>query len=160
MAIFTLLLTMTGGLCMFLFGMKVMSDGLQKSAGERMRKALNFMTSNRLVGVFTGFLVTAIVQSSSAVSVMVVSFVNVGLLSLVQSIGVLFGANIGTTLTAWIVSLIGFKISIDALAVPAIGIGFILRSIKWKHKSVGDFIFGFGFLFLGLYYLSEGIGNV
>ena len=145
---------------MFLFGMKVMSDGLQKSAGERMRKALDFMTSNRLVGVFTGFLVTAIVQSSSAVSVMVVSFVNVGLLSLVQSIGVLFGANIGTTLTAWIVSLIGFKISIDALAVPAIGIGFVLRSIKWKHKSIGDFIFGFGFLFLGLYYLSEGIGNI
>ena len=145
---------------MFLFGMKVMSDGLQKSAGERMRKALNFMTSNRLVGVLTGFLVTAIVQSSSAVSVMVVSFVNAGLLSLIQSIGVLFGANIGTTLTAWIVSLIGFKISIDALAVPAIGIGFILKSIDWKHKSIGEFLFGFGFLFLGLYYLSEGIGNV
>jgi len=160
MALIALLLTMTGGLCMFLFGMKVMSDGLQKSAGERMRKALNFMTSNRLVGVLTGFLVTAIVQSSSAVSVMVVSFVNAGLLSLVQSIGVLFGANIGTTLTAWIVSLIGFKISIDALAVPAIGIGFILKSINWKYKSVGEFLFGFGFLFLGLYYLSEGIGSV
>jgi len=145
---------------MFLFGMKVMSDGLQKSAGERMRKALNFMTNNRIIAVLTGFLVTAIVQSSSAVSVMVVSFVNVGLLSLVQSIGVLFGANIGTTLTAWIVSLIGFKISIDALAVPAIGIGFILKSINWKHKGIGEFLFGFGFLFLGLYYLSEGIGNV
>jgi len=145
---------------MFLFGMKVMSDGLQKSAGERMRKALNFMTSNRLVGVLTGFLVTAVVQSSSAVSVMVVSFVNVGLLSLVQSIGVLFGANIGTTLTAWIVSLIGFKISIDALAVPAIGIGFILKSINWKHQSIGEFLFGFGFLFLGLFYLSEGIGTI
>jgi len=145
---------------MFLFGMKVMSDGLQKSAGERMRKALNFMTSNRLVGVLTGFLVTAVVQSSSAVSVMVVSFVNVGLLSLTQSIGVLFGANIGTTLTAWIVSLIGFKISIDALAVPAIGIGFILKSINWKHQSIGEFLFGFGFLFLGLFYLSEGIGTI
>jgi len=145
---------------MFLFGMKVMSDGLQKSAGERMRKALHYMTSNRIIGVFTGFLVTAIVQSSSAVSVMVVSFVNAGLLSLIQSIGVLFGANIGTTLTAWIVSLIGFKISIDALAVPAIGIGFILKSINWKHKSIGEFLFGFGFLFLGLFYLSEGIGNV
>jgi len=145
---------------MFLFGMKVMSDGLQKSAGERMRKALNFMTSNRFVGVLTGFLVTAVVQSSSAVSVMVVSFVNVGLLSLTQSIGVLFGANIGTTLTAWIVSLIGFKISIDALAVPAIGIGFILKSINWKHQSIGEFLFGFGFLFLGLFYLSEGIGTI
>jgi len=145
---------------MFLFGMKVMSDGLQKSTGERMRKALNFMTSNRLVGVLTGFLVTAIVQSSSAVSVMVVSFVNAGLLSLTQSIGVLFGANIGTTLTAWIVSLIGFKISIDALAIPAIGIGFILKSINWKHQSIGEFLFGFGFLFLGLFYLSEGIGTI
>jgi len=145
---------------MFLFGMKVMSDGLQKSAGDRMRKALNFMTANRFIGVFTGFMVTAIVQSSSAVSVMVVSFVNAGLLSLTQSISVLFGANIGTTLTAWIVSLIGFKISIDALAVPAIGIGFILKSINWKHKSIGEFLFGFGFLFLGLYYLSEGIGTV
>ena len=160
MAVFSLILTMTGGLCMFLFGMKIMSDGLQKSAGERMRKALNFMTSNRFVGVFTGFLVTAVIQSSSAVSVMVVSFVNVGLLNLTQSIGVLFGANIGTTLTAWIVSLIGFKISIDALAVPAIGIGFILKEINWKHKSIGEFLMGFGFLFLGLYYLSEGIGNL
>ena len=145
---------------MFLFGMKIMSDGLQKSAGERMRKALNFMTSNRLVGVFTGFIVTAVIQSSSAVSVMVVSFVNVGLLTLTQSIGVLFGANIGTTLTAWIVSMIGFKISIDALAVPAIGIGFILKEINWKYKSIGEFLMGFGFLFLGLYYLSEGIGNI
>jgi len=145
---------------MFLFGMKVMSDGLQKSAGERMRKALHIMTNNRLMGVFTGFLVTALVQSSSAVSVMVVSFVTAGLLSLTQSIGVLFGANIGTTLTAWIVSLIGFKIKIDALAIPAIGIGFILKEINWKHKSIGEFIFGFGFLFLGLYYLSEGVSNL
>ena len=160
MAIVSLLLNMTGGLCMFLFGMKVMSDGLQQSAGERMRKALNLMTSNRFVGVLTGFVVTAIVQSSSAVSVMVVSFVNAGLLSLIQSIGVLFGANIGTTLTAWIVSLIGFKINIDSIAVPAIGIGFILKSINWKYKSLGEFLFGFGFLFLGLYYLSEGVGGI
>ena len=145
---------------MFLFGMKIMSDGLQKSAGERMRKAVNFMTSNRIVGVFTGFLVTAIVQSSSAVSVMVISFVTAGLLSLTQSIGVLFGANIGTTLTAWIVSLLGFKISIDSLAIPAIGIGFILKAVNWKHKSIGEFLMGFGFLFLGLYYLSEGIGRI
>ena len=160
MFIVTLILQMAGGLCMFLFGMKVMSDGLQKSAGERMRKALHIMTDNRLMGVFTGFTVTAIVQSSSAVSVMVISFVTAGLLSLTQSIGVLFGANIGTTLTAWIVSLIGFKIKIDSLAIPAIGIGFILKEINWKYKSIGEFIFGFGFLFLGLYYLSEGIGNL
>ena len=160
MAIVFLILTMTGGLCMFMYGMKLMSDGLQKSAGERMRKAVNFMTSNRFVGVLTGFLVTAIVQSSSAVSVMVVSFVTAGLLSLTQSISVLFGANIGTTLTAWIVSLIGFKISIDSLAIPAIGIGFVLKAINWKHKSIGEFLLGFGFLFLGLFYLSDGVGKI
>ena len=160
MALVSLLLTMTGGLCIFLFGMQTMSEGLQNSAGERMRKALNFMTGNRFIGVFTGFLVTAIIQSSSAVSVMVVSFVNAGLLSLTQSIGVIFGANIGTTLTAWIISFLGFKIHIDSLAVPAIGIGFILRIIKWKYKSIGDFLFGFGLLFLGLYYLAEEMGRI
>ena len=145
---------------MFLFGMQTMSDGLQKSAGERMRKTLNFMTSNRFIGVLTGFLVTAIVQSSSAVSVMVVSFVNAGLLSLTQAISVLFGANIGTTLTAWIISLIGFKISIDSLAIPAIGIGFLLKIINWKYKAWGEFLFGFGFLFLGLYYLADEMGKI
>jgi len=160
MAVISLILNMTGGLCMFLFGMKIMSDGLQQSAGDRMRKALNFMTGNRFAGLLTGFTVTAIVQSSSAVSVIVVSFVNAGLLTLTQSIGVIFGMNIGTTLTAWIISLIGFKISIDSFALPAIGIGFILTIIKWKHKSVGDFLMGFGFLFLGLYFLGEGMGSV
>jgi len=123
---------MVGGLCMFLFGMKTMSNGLQKSAGGRIRKTLDLMTGNRFVGVFTGFMVTAIVQSSTAVSVMIVSFVNAGLLSLTQSVGVLFGTNIGTTLTAWIISIVGFKVSIDALALPAIGIGFVLSVIKWK----------------------------
>jgi phosphate:Na+ symporter len=148
---------MVGGLCMFLFGMKVMSDGLQKSAGDRMRKALNFMTGNRFAGIITGFLVTAIVQSSSAVSVIVVSFVSAGLLTLIQSIGVIFGLNIGTTLTAWIISFIGFKFKLDSLALPAIGIGFILSIIKWKYKSVGDFLVGFGFLFLGLDFLASGM---
>jgi phosphate:Na+ symporter len=160
MNVLSLLLGMLGGLCMFLFGMKIMSDGLQKSAGERMRKVLNFMTGNRIAGVITGFLVTAGVQSSSAVSVIVVSFVSAGLLNLTQSIGVLFGANIGTTLTAWIVSLIGFKVSIDSFAVPAVGIGFILKVIKWKHRNFGDFLMGFGFLFLGLHYLSTGFNNI
>ena len=144
---------------MFLFGMKIMSDGLQKSAGERMRKVLNFMTSNRFVGVLTGFIATAVIQSSSAFSVIVVSFVNAGLLTLTQSVGVLFGTNIGTTLTGWIISLIGFKLNIDGLALPAIGIGFIISITKWKHKSIGDFLMGFGFLFLGLYFLTEGMGT-
>jgi len=144
---------------MFLFGMKMMSDGLQKSAGERMRKTLNFMTGNRFIGVLTGFAVTAIIQSSSAFTVIVISFVNAGLLTLTQFIGVLFGTNIGTTVTGWIISLVGFKISIDSLALPAIGIGFILSVIKWKYKHVGDLLVGFGFLFLGLYFLSDGIAN-
>jgi len=160
MATISLLLNMAGGLCMFLFGMKTMSAGLQKSAGERIRKTLNFMTDNRFAGVFTGFMVTAIVQSSTAVTVMIVSFVNAGLLSLTQSIGVIFGANIGTTLTAWIISIVGFKISIDSLALPAIGIGFILGIIRWKYRSLGDFLLGFGFLFLGLFFLTSGMANV
>ena len=145
---------------MFLFGMKVMSEGLQQSAGDRMRKALNFMTGNRFIGLFTGFMVTAIIQSSSALSVIVVGFVNAGLLTLTQSIGVLLGGNIGTTLTAWIVSLIGFKVKISAFALPAIGIGFILGSIKWKHRSIGSFLMGFGFLFFGLDYLGNGFGSL
>ncbi|MCL2374195.1 MAG: Na/Pi symporter, partial [Treponema sp.] len=149
-----LLLNMIGGICMLLFGMKMMSEGLQKSAGERMRKTLDFMTGNRFIGVFTGFTLTAIVQSSTAVSVMIVSFVNAGLLSLTQSIGVLFGINIGTTLTAWIVSIVGFRISISSLALPAIGIGFMLGVIKWKYRSAGEFLLGFGFLFLGLHFLT------
>ena len=150
---------MAGGLCMFLFGMKIMSDGLQKSAGERMRKTLNFMTGNRFVGLLTGFLATAIIQSSSAFSVIVVSFVNAGLITLTQSVGVIFGTNIGTTLTGWIISLIGFKVNIDSFALPAIGIGFILSVIKWKYRSIGDFLLGFGFLFLGLHFLTAGMGT-
>ena len=144
---------------MFLFGMKIMSDGLQKSAGERMRKTVNFMTGNRFSGLLTGFLATAIIQSSSAFSVIVVSFVNAGLLTLIQSIGVIFGTNIGTTLTGWIISIVGFKLSIESLALPAIGIGFIISVIKWKYRSIGDFLMGFGFLFLGLHFLTAGMGT-
>lgn len=150
-----MLLRMTGGLCLFLFGMKIMSDGIQQSAGDRLKKALNFMTGNRFVGVITGFVVTAIIQSSSATTVMVVAFVNAGLLTLTQSIGVIMGANIGTTVTAWIVSLLGFSVKISNLALPAVGIGFILSVIKWKHKSLGELMLGFGLLFLGLDYLTQ-----
>ncbi|MDR2718975.1 MAG: Na/Pi cotransporter family protein [Treponema sp.] len=155
MTVISLLLRMTGGLCLFLFGMKVMSDGIQQSAGDRMKKALNFMTGNRFVGVLTGFVVTSVIQSSSATTVMVVAFVNAGLLTLTQSIGVIMGANIGTTVTAWIVSLLGFSINISNMALPAIGVGFILSVIKWKYKSLGDLLLGFGFLFMGLEYLTQ-----
>jgi len=142
---------------MLLFGMKIMSEGLQKSVGGRMRATLNFMTANRVAGVLTGFAVTAIVQSSTAVSVMIVSFVNVGLLSLTQSIGVLFGINIGTTLTAWIISIVGFRISMSGLALPAIGLGFILGAFKWKYRTIGEVMLGFGILFLGLDFLTSGM---
>jgi phosphate:Na+ symporter len=160
MALISTLLRLAGGLCMFLFGMKMMSDGIQQSAGDRLRKTLNYMTGTRFTGMLTGFVVTGIVQSSSAVTVMIVSFVNAGLLTLTQSIGVIMGANIGTTVTAWIVSLIGFNLNISSLAIPSIGIGFILSVLKWKHKSVGDIIMGFGFLFLGLYFLTQEMGGI
>jgi len=153
-------LGMVGGVCLLLFGMKIMSEGLQKSAGERMRKAMGFVTGNRVAGVLTGFLVTCIVQSSTAVSVLVVSFANIGLLTLAQSAGVLFGTNIGTTLTAWIISIVGFNISLSRIALPAIGVGFILGAVKWKHRSVGDFAMGFGLLFLGLGFLTSGMADV
>ncbi|GHU96775.1 phosphate:sodium symporter [Spirochaetia bacterium] len=132
-----------------------MSDGIQQAAGNRLQQALNFMTGNRFIAVITGFLVTAIVQSSSATTVMVVSFVNAGLLTLTQSIGVIMGANIGTTVTAWIVSLIGFSLKLSNLALPAVGIGFIMGVIKWKHRDLGEVILGFGLLFLGLDFLTK-----
>jgi phosphate:Na+ symporter len=155
MAITGMLISVIGGLCLFLYGMQVMSEGIQRAASNRMQRVLNFMTGNRFIGVMTGFAVTAIVQSSSATTVMVVSFVNAGLLTLTQSIGVIMGANIGTTVTAWIVSLVGFSLKISALALPAVGLGFVMRMIKWKYRTVGDAIMGFGLLFLGLDFLTN-----
>jgi phosphate:Na+ symporter len=160
MEVIGIVFKLLGGLCLFLYGMKVMSDGVQHAAGDRMQRALNFMTKNRFIGVLTGVVVTALVQSSSAVSVMLVSFVNAGLLTLTQSIGVIMGANIGTTTTAWIVSFIGFEINISALALPAIGIGFIMGSAAWKHQDLGRAFMGFGFLFLGLQFLTDALPTV
>ncbi|MCL2008327.1 MAG: Na/Pi cotransporter family protein [Treponema sp.] len=160
MVVLSLAMNLIGGLCLFLFGMKIMSDGLQQSAGDRLRSTLNFMTGNRFAGLLTGFIVTGIIQSSSATTVMVVSFVNAGLLTLVQSVGVIFGANIGTTVTAWIVSLLGFSLNISSMALPSVGIGFILSVIKWKHRSLGNFLMGFGLLFLGLHYLTQELSGI
>ncbi|MDR2784332.1 MAG: Na/Pi cotransporter family protein [Treponema sp.] len=154
------LLKILGGLCLFLYGIKIMSDGIQQIAGERLQRTLNFMTGNRILAVLTGAVVTMLVQSSSAVSVMVVSFVNAGLLSLTQSIGVIMGANIGTTVTAWIVSLVGFEIKISSLALPAIGIGFFVNVSKWKYRSLGEVFMGFGFVFLGLQFLTDALPRV
>jgi phosphate:Na+ symporter len=155
MAIIAVLLRISGGLCLFLYGMKVMSDGIQQAAGDRLQRVLNFMTGNRFIAVITGFVITAIIQSSSATTVMVVSFVNAGLLTLIQSIGVIMGANIGTTVTAWIVSLVGFSLNLSELALPAVGIGFIFRIVKWKHRDLGEVILGFGLLFMGLDFLTK-----
>jgi phosphate:Na+ symporter len=153
---------LVGSLGLFLYGMKIMSEGLQKLAGNRLRSILSAMTRNRVMGVLTGLTITAIIQSSSATTVMVVSFVNAGLLSLVQSIGVIMGANIGTTATAWLISLFGFgKFSISALSIPLMGIAIpLVFSSKNKRKSMGEFIFGFAFLFMGLDYLKASMPDL
>lgn len=144
-------LRLIGSLGLFLYGMKIMSEGLQKFAGDSLRKILTAMTTNRVTGVLTGVLITALIQSSSATTVMVVSFVNAGLLTLTQSIGVIMGANIGTTVTAWLISALGFKVDIAAFSLPLLAFGIpLLFSGKSSRKSVGEFIFGFAFLFMGL----------
>ena len=148
--------SLVGSLALFLFGMKTMSEGLEKFAGDRLRSILAAMTKNRVMGVLTGILITALIQSSSATTVMVVSFVNAGLMTLVQSIGVIMGANIGTTVTAWIISAVGFKVNIAAFAIPLLAIGMpLIFSRKGNRKSIGEFVFGFSFLFMGLSFLQE-----
>jgi phosphate:Na+ symporter len=150
-----------GSLGLFLFGMRTMSDGIQKVAGDRLQSILNFMTGNGVMAIFTGFAITAIVQSSSATTVMVVSFVNAGLLSLTQSIGVIMGANIGTTVTGWIVAILGFKIKMGNIALPLIGIGFILMLVKkFNKKDLGETLIGFGLLFMGLDYLKNSVPDI
>lgn len=155
------LFTLLGALGMFLYGMNLMSSGLQKAAGDRLRAFLSAMTSNPFKGVMTGVGVTSIIQSSSATTVMVVSFVNAGLLTLVQAIGVIMGANIGTTVTAWMVSWLGFKADISILAVPLMLFGFLFsNSKKDKRKNVGELIVGFSLLFLGLSFMKESVPDL
>ena len=147
-----------GALGFLLYGMKLMSDGIQKSAGKSLHRVLGLMTGNRFFAMLTGMLITMLIQSSGATTVMVVSFVNAGLLSLTQSVGIIFGANIGTTITAWIVAFFGFNFKISTLAIPLFGIGFFLTSIKrLKKQNIGEAIMGFGLLFLGLDLLSKSI---
>jgi phosphate:Na+ symporter len=154
-------LKLFGALSLFLFGMKVMSEGIQKLAGDKMRTILGAMTSNRIFGVLTGFFITTLVQSSSASTVMVVSFVNAGLLTLVQSVGVIMGANIGTTTTAWIISFLGFKLNIAALSLPIIGIAFpLLYFSKDRLTSLGETLLGFALLFMGLGLLRDSVPDL
>ena len=153
--------TLLGALGMFLYGMNLMSSGLQKAAGERLRGFLSAMTSNPFKRVMTGRGITAIIQSSSATTVMVVSFVNAGLLTLVQAIGVIMGANIGTTVTAWLVAWLGFKADISILAIPLMLFGFLFsNSKKNQHKNIGELIVGFSLLFLGLSFMKESVPDL
>lgn len=155
------LLKLVGSLGLFLYGMKIMSEALQKVAGSKMRSILSAMTSNRFLGLFTGFLVTTIIQSSSATTVMVVSFVNAGLMTLGESIGVIMGANIGTTVTGWIISILGFKVNISAYALPLIGIGLpLIFSKKTIRRSWGEFLLGFALLFMGLDFLKGSVPDI
>ena len=153
--------TLLGALGMFLYGMNLMSSGLQKAAGDKLRGLLSSMTSNSFKGVMTGLGVTSVIQSSSATTVMVVSFVNAGLLTLTQAIGVIMGANIGTTVTAWMVSWLGFKADISLLAVPLMLLGFLFsNSKKGQRQNVGELIVGFCLLFLGLSFMKESVPDL
>ena len=154
-------LTLLGSLGLFLYGMKVMSDALMELAGDRMRKILAGATSNRLFAVLTGFTITAVIQSSSATTLMVVGFANASLLSLTESIGVIMGANIGTTVTAWLISLLGFKVNMAAIALPLVGLGFLFSLSKQKNlRHWGFFIVGFAVLFIGLQYLKNSVPDI
>ena len=153
--------TLLGALGMFLYGMNLMSSGLQKAAGDKLRSFLSAMTSNPAKGVLTGLGVTTVIQSSSATTVMVVSFVNAGLLTLAQAISVIMGANIGTTVTAWLVAWLGFKADISILAIPLMLFGFLFsNSKKNKHQNIGELIVGFSLLFLGLSFMKESVPDL
>jgi len=154
-------LSILGSLGLFLFGLKTMSDGLQRFIGRKMPLVLAAMTSNRFLGVFTGFLITLIIQSSSATTVMVVSFVNAGLLSLAQAIAVIMGANIGTTVTAWLISFVGFQPEIEPLVIPAVAFGFIMILFSNETvKTLGGLFLGFSLLFLGIFFLKESLPDL
>ncbi len=155
------ILQVIGALGIFIYGMKIMSEGLQKVAGDRLRQILRSMTTNRFTGILTGTLVTFLIQSSSATTVMVVSFVNAGLLTLTESMGVIMGANIGTTITAWMVTIFGFKVKITPIAIALIGVSFpFLFSRRERFRYMAEFVVGFGILFIGLQFLKEAVPDL
>ncbi|WP_372944424.1 Na/Pi cotransporter family protein [Muriicola sp.] len=154
-------LQLLGALGLFLFGMKVMSDALLLLAGDRMRRILAKMTYNKFLGVSMGFLITSVIQSSSATTLMVVSFSNAGLLTLTEAISVIMGANIGTTITAWLITILGFKVSMSTIALPLCGLGFLFMFSKKEHfKNLGEFILGFAVLFIGLQFLKDAMPDI
>lgn len=153
--------SLLGAVCLFLYGMKVMSEGLQKVAGDRLRNILGIMTRNRVTGVITGILITALIQSSSASTVMVVSFVNAGLMSLAQAMAVIFGANVGTTVTTWIISAFSFEVNISDYSILLLAVGVPMMFMKKStYKSMGEFLIGFCFLFMGLDLISVYVPNL
>jgi phosphate:Na+ symporter len=155
------ILTLLGSLGLFLYGMKVMSDSLLEVAGDRMRSILASMTSNRVFAIFTGFVITSVIQSSSATTLMVVSFANAALLSLTEAVGVIMGANIGTTVTAWLITILGFKVSMSAIALPLVALGFLLTfSKKIRIQHWGTFVIGFSVLFIGLQFLKDAVPDI
>lgn len=154
------ILQVVGSLGVFIYGMKIMSEGLQKIAGEKLRSLLKGMTSNRFYGILTGIGITILIQSSSATTVLVVGFVNAGLLTLTESFGVIMGANIGTTITAWLLAIFGFKVKIETFAILAIGIFFpFILSKNEKFRNIAEFVIGFGILFIGLGLLKDSVPN-
>ena len=158
MNVVSTVLQLLGSLAFLLFGMKMLSDGIQKSAGSKLQTALGWMTGNRLLAFLTGLVLTFIIQSSGATTAMEVSFVNAGLMTVEQSVGVTLGANIGTTITAWLVVFFGFNFKISAVAIPIFGFGYFLTSFKKiKKQSLGEAVMGFGLLFIGLDWLSATI---
>ena len=154
-------LQILGSLGVFFYGMKRMSEAIQRLTGDKLRASMSFVTQNRFRGVFTGFFITTVIQSSSATTVMVVSFVNAGLLTLTESIGVIMGANLGTTVTIWIVAFFGFKVSLSAVSIPIIGIGipFIFSKVN-KWQNIGEVLVGFGLLFMGLGLLKKAVPDI
>ena len=150
-----------GGLGLFLYGMHVLSDSVQRRAGKRMRKIMGALTTNRFAGVLTGIGATAIIQSSSATTVLLVSLVNAGVVNLTQAIGVIMGANIGTTFTGWIVSILGFQFQISAVALPAVAIGMpLFFHKKTKYREIAGILLGFGITFLGLHIMKESVPDL
>ncbi|MEX0811332.1 MAG: Na/Pi symporter, partial [Chitinophagales bacterium] len=154
-------LQLVGALGIFLYGMKIFSEGLQKVAGGKLRSILKGMTTTRFRGIFTGFAATTVTQSSTTTTVMVVSFVNAGLITFIESTGVIMGANIGTTVTAWMVSIFGFKMEITPIAIMLIGIFFPFMFIgKEKLRSLAEAMIGFGILFIGLEFIKNAVPSI
>ena len=154
-------LALIGAVCLFLYGMKIMSEGLQKTAGSRLRSILAWMTKNRFLAVITGIVITALIQSSSASVSMVVSFVNAGLMPLEQSLAVSFGAALGTTFTEWIIAIFGFKVKMSAFLLPLLAIAVPMLFVKKSNwKNIGELLIGFSFLFMGLDAISANVPDL